>query len=401
MNNSDNLFVQTWYHNKADSLQWILEFENGQYKPRAETLNDIYEKAMNLRIGGYSSEGIVYTTEFKNSVINLLYPLIAPDVREAIDSRANARDFRQRNIYVNNPSTEVHSYSDTAVSIRTSDNLKPSSTSCSTQEREMKMSLDQAIFMNIEERLRKAGVALPSDEVILSELPGIIDASYSKEEDREKAKEIVSYQWDSNTKRRLNLAVTFLRTFHPNSFDSWFKGYVFESFQAYDDEKKTSCFKGIDERIMTGLRGIDADLDIIFSTPERKMLIINFFATLNIGDDSGKARVINALIDAGINASSSIEDVVSKYANFLNNYILSTQGNIDEFRDRIADETGIISEYYESLLKPTLLLKLQERGAQVMSSSQSMNNQSENNLDLTGCVTKNIFFQNDMKKRRK
>lgn len=77
---------------------------------------------------------------------------------------------------------------------------------------------------------------------------------------------------DTNFEHVVTLAVTFLQNFHSDKSDQWCEGFVRESMEAYSSRASTasslSCSKGIKERVATGLRGIDSELDQLFAQAE-------------------------------------------------------------------------------------------------------------------------------------
>ncbi len=67
---------------------------------------------------------------------------------------------------------------------------------------------------------------------------------------------------------------TFLKAFYPDKVDLWKAQFIRESEEAYRGRRDpTSCVKGIRERIITGLRGIDSELDRTFAQVEGRHLM--------------------------------------------------------------------------------------------------------------------------------
>ena len=74
--------------------------------------------------------------------------------------------------------------------------------------------------------------------------------------------------------RLMAIIYTFLKAFYPDKVDLWKAQFIRESEEAYGGRHdSTSCVKGIRERIITGLRGIDPELDRTFAQVEGRHLM--------------------------------------------------------------------------------------------------------------------------------
>lgn len=209
------------------------------------------------------------------------------------------------------------------------------------------MRLDEAIMYTIEKRV---GVApLLKEGPIKAWLSIVVNKLYIETE-RQAAHAVITKGWNINTPRRLGLVIVFITTYYPGSIDSWAKGYITESINAYKNGP-SSCSKGIDERIMTGLRGIDDELDAIFSTPERNLMIKNFFATLNIGEEKRARYVAKMLIERGVSSDSTDEEAAIEYKGFLQKHVTSHGGGEGEHAARIAAEVNLLREFYDDTVR--------------------------------------------------
>ena len=118
------------------------------------------------------------------------------------------------------------------------------------------------------------------------------------------------------TNRVLQLVISFIHKFYPDNLQLWVKGFIEESIVAYINSiNKISCSKGVKERSITGLRGIDSDLDSIFAPAEGKLLFVNWLKTWNLSEvkDEVKPALAKQLISKGINGESNAEDVVKTF----------------------------------------------------------------------------------------
>jgi hypothetical protein len=237
---------------------------------------------------------------------------------------------------------EIHDYVDTNVHVQSGDS--PTA-----------VPLGTAIMNNIEQRV--GSQTLPTQPEMIDRLHAWIDGRYLNATENTLAKDAIQYGWNDNTPRRLALVFAFLNQHHSNSFDAWMAGFIGESIEAYKGRNKPeSCNKGIDERIVTGLRGIDAELDKIFAPAERNKMIKDFFGKLNVGETAGATRVANALMERGVTTTSTPEQVASAYRMFLIEQIKSHGGDTDgEYAERIAEEIRVLDEGgYDRFVKPQI-----------------------------------------------
>ncbi|MCX7342552.1 MAG: ankyrin repeat domain-containing protein, partial [Proteobacteria bacterium] len=133
--------------------------------------------------------------------------------------------------------------------------------------------LGQTLYDAVLENMRKR----TCDQVLtdLENTKLIVDKGieeHIKVEQQTKAKEAMG-RLTATDQPLLQLVISFMLKVHPSSLQQWIKGFIEESITAYiNSTTGTSCTKGIKERIATGLRGIDPELDGLFAKPEGRLL---------------------------------------------------------------------------------------------------------------------------------
>ncbi|MDP3372458.1 MAG: ankyrin repeat domain-containing protein [Candidatus Paracaedibacteraceae bacterium] len=174
---------------------------------------------------------------------------------------------------------------------------------------------------------------------------------------RELATLAVKKGWDRNTPKKLSQIMTFLDIIKENNpvqadpFDLWMNGFIAESITAYRNRNNTlSCSKGIDERMWTGLRGIDPALDCIFGKAEAELLIRNFFATLNI--ERRYQVAASKLMTRGITENSTRDDALIAYRGFLEHEISLHNVTTDIWEENIQAILDVIEDIYDDKIKP-------------------------------------------------
>ena len=267
-----------------------------------------------------------------------LLALLEPHVPEA-ERRAQ----RRGNGVGQGVAHRVHDYANTEVAVK-------SDKSCSSPKT---MRVNDAVIQIIENHLKKTTLANASE--ITTRLTDWIDEKYQKATANALARQAMSYGWtDANTPpRNLILVFSFLTQHYPDHFDVWLRGYITESITAYENRvNPLSCVKGIDERIITGLRGIAPDIDALYETPERNEMVKSIFTNYNIGTPDGAIQVARVLLNHSITASNTAEEAVPIFEQFLTEKIASTGATLDP-KD-IENIIGTIRDGYDSIIKPAL-----------------------------------------------
>ena len=241
---------------------------------------------------------------------------------------------------------EVHNYADAQVT--SSKIAKDSKDTQSTR-------LIDAVWKNMTDRLYDVKLMSFSDvEIILGDA---IDEWVSPDK-REEAKMAALYRLasDLSYEQELSLTVTFIQTFHVSKMEQWIHGFVGESITAYANRSNpTGCSKGTKERVATGLRGIDLELDKLFAQVEGPVLMRNWLKTWNLIhiNDEAKQNLARQLIDKGVNGKSSMDDVIKVFLEIVNKQL--DEYGVRENPCSIAEMeaySDMIQDNYETLLKP-------------------------------------------------
>ena len=153
---------------------------------------------------------------------------------------------------------------------------------------------------------------------------------------------------DIDYEEKLSLAVTFIQKIHPDKMEQWIAGFVNESITAYTNSiNPVSCSKGIRERIATGLRGIDSELDKLFAQAEAPLLVKNWLKSWNLLDlkDEAKQELVKQLKAKGITGESNATDAANAFSEIAKEQLTThgISGNED-----LLDE---IEVYAESMVK--------------------------------------------------
>lgn len=155
---------------------------------------------------------------------------------------------------------------------------------------------------------------------------------------------------DNDYEQQLCLAMTFLQQEHPNSLGLWIRGFVEESINAYSAGDRTSCVKGIKERIATGLRGIDKTLDALFAQAEGSVFIKNFYIPLwNI--DANISQVTQLLKDGGLTVGHTASETAEIFKQIFTNQLLEYRQSPDSFSDEMTYLAEMIEGGYEQIQK--------------------------------------------------
>ena len=116
----------------------------------------------------------------------------------------------------------------------------------------------------------------------------------------------------------LQNAYTFVTALRPEALDVWINGFVTESMTAYIHRNdQTSCVKGISERIITGLRGIDPELDTIFAKPEGILHAKKLISLLNPAEPEKLAWIVRVLRSIGVTKELPAAEAMARFKAFL------------------------------------------------------------------------------------
>ncbi|MCX7342942.1 MAG: hypothetical protein NT128_02190, partial [Proteobacteria bacterium] len=195
---------------------------------------------------------------------------------------------------------EIHNYAETLV---TSSIKKSSKTN----------TLIDAVFQEIKRRTEKL--------ISYTEAKAIVDQaidSFIPKVQQVDARQAVFYRLlgDVDYEEQLCLAITFIQLSYADKMEQWIVGFVNESIDAYKNSSNPlSCSKGIRERITTGLRGIDVELDKLFVQAEAPMLVKNWLKAWALSDlkNDAKQDLVTQLKTKGITVESSAADAANAF----------------------------------------------------------------------------------------
>lgn len=140
----------------------------------------------------------------------------------------------------------------------------------------------------------------------------------------------------------------------------WFEGFIEESIIAYQNsQNQLSCSKGVKERILTGLRGVDVELDNTFKYAEAPLLMKNYINTqYNVHDETVQQRIIAMLNEKDIEQQSPLNDAqLVLYKDMmlkLHQYGVEIPGDIKESAILV---TIIFGDIYDANIRPFLKQK--------------------------------------------
>ncbi|MBA4310854.1 MAG: hypothetical protein C0425_11045, partial [Chlorobiaceae bacterium] len=239
-------FSKAAENNHRGIMEWLLTQPEGLPLPNQSTINFIY-----INLCAQQPR----TPETEN-ILRIMDPLV-PEQERINQGRAPRQIVRDQGM-----SGEIHGYSNTMVP----GFCDSGRTSPSENQRLFDLVLNQ-----IETRIQ--GFPRNDIDTILTRLSAIDRIYVGQPEQLNIAQQALAYGLDEAAHFHLQKVLTFLDTLSPHAFDLWFKGFMDESITAYiNSQHKLSCAKGIQERILTGLRGVDPGLGQIFKHAEAPLL---------------------------------------------------------------------------------------------------------------------------------
>lgn len=256
---------------------------------------------------------------------------------------------------------EVHNYANTQVNVNSSNDTSGSSGSSSSSSRSSSptMRLDDAVMQQMQTKLQAANTPTMEYQRARVLLKSWIEKKYANAVERQQAEQAAFSKLASDVhyNRDIAVAVTFLQKFHPNKIDLWLDGFLTESMSAYEKSaNSTSCTKGISERIATGMRGIDAELNKLFAQAEGPTLAKAFMAGLNIDNTQRCRAITHELVKLGLTENSTPKqagEIMETYMRkSLDSYGVSADAyasQIKTMKELVAAEGG-----FETYIKPAL-----------------------------------------------
>ncbi|MBS0185287.1 MAG: hypothetical protein JSS34_02895 [Proteobacteria bacterium] len=165
----------------------------------------------------------------------------------------------------------------------------------------------------------------------------------------------------------LSLALTFVLKLHPDKMDTFMRGFVSESLTAYQNRANPeSCQKGFADRTITGLRGIDDELNLLFKKAESIQTVKTFFALCNFGNSElpeNKAWMVKKLVELGVRQQTTPKEAASKFRAYAEEHVksLSLQEEEENYLNQASRIVEDIEDYYDLL----------EEGIKTASASES------------------------------
>ncbi len=250
---------------------------------------------------------------------------------------------------------EVHNYASTQVTANSSSNsASPSSSSSSRSPSPTR--LDDAVIENMNQRLQQSGIdpiAFADAKMLLEQW---IETKYSNSSasssELESAKDAAFAKLVSDTdyEQVISTAVSFLQKFHSDKLDLWLDGFLGESIKA------NSCNKGIKERVATGMRNIDPELDELFAQAEGPALVNKFMGNLNLSDKNRCKTITEELIKLGLNANSTAAEAGEIFERYIRNWFTESGVSADKYLSDIQTMKELVEEFggFEKYIKPIL-----------------------------------------------
>lgn len=329
-------------NNHHDMVEFLLNRPVGQLRPNEDAIISAYREALaNNHV----------------RITNFLHPLLPTEEILHIHLDDLFQNFGyypvRRSLAV-----EIHDYANTLV-----DSASTATTGSGFVP--VNSTLYDAALENITVRMHDQPL------IDLEEAQGIINKGIEQHmtpDQQEQATEAVAKMVDARDQQVLQLVISFIHKFYPDNLQLWVKGFIEESIVAYINSiNKISCSKGVKERSITGLRGIDSDLDSIFAPAEGKLLFVNWLKTWNLSEvkDEVKPALAKQLISKGINGESNPEDVVKAFGQIANEELQKQGlGNDENSKAEIdAYAEFMVEANYDEMLKPFVLAELAKTGA--------------------------------------
>jgi len=147
---------------------------------------------------------------------------------------------------------------------------------------------------------------------------------------------------------------TFVQTKHGDKMSIFMKGFVEESLQAYEKSKNPeSCAKGVEERIVTALRGIA--FDDLFQSPETEGTAKIFMTSCNFVNDP--RWMVQKLIELGVTGETEGIDASKLFETFSVAHIKDLHLGAQEqnYMEQVQTLVQTIEDFYEDRLKSEIL----------------------------------------------
>jgi len=273
---------------------------------------------------------------------------------------------------------EVHNYANKQIT---------TSSSSATSSSSSPMRLDDAVMQKMTQRLQVGKVTLLAYVDAKALLEEWIEAKYrtalaedlkreksktrtledkkstvntltlKRQEERKRAKHAAFAKLanDTDYEQVICTAVSFLQQFHPESVDIWLDGFLTESITAYGNNGE-SCSKGIRERVATGMRTIDTELDTIFAQAEGPALANKFIGSLNLNDTKRCEAITKELIELGLTINSTAAEASGIFERYMRKSLTSYGVRIEDYAKQLQTMKELVAEEggFETYIKPIL-----------------------------------------------
>ncbi|MEI8320484.1 MAG: hypothetical protein WCG05_00520 [Alphaproteobacteria bacterium] len=247
---------------------------------------------------------------------------------------------------------EVHNYADTQVA-GPADGGPSDGARCESPKR-----LNEAVLEAIQARLARGKVKTLEFSRSFAAVNALAAKLYTGQE-LTTAKAAIARGLDNGpAQRELCQVYAFVRHFHPARLQLWAKQFIGESITAYG-VNAASCTKGITERIVIGLRGIDPELDKLFGQAEGPASMTILLAQSNFRESAKHATwMAKKLVELGATPQTTPEEMGQLYKAFLEKTLKeyglehnkTFEGQADAFAELIEGDL----DDADSHLKPAL-----------------------------------------------
>lgn len=186
-----------------------------------------------------------------------------------------------------------------------------------------------------------------------------IERKYTDPDEQRLAKQAALHKIESDLdyEENIALAVTFMNSLHRDRIDLWLDGFVRESMEAYQQSSNSiSCNKGIKERIATGMRRVDAQLDAILAQAEGPALADKFINGLHLNKAGRCREIAKELMKLGLTSGSNATQAGEIFATFMENSLAEYRVSLSGYRDTIRNMKIFVQEEggFESFIRPAL-----------------------------------------------
>jgi hypothetical protein len=363
MSENDKInFIDTLKYMPADDVAALEAIVNDLYgydKLRAiTTLAEVSAESLTENILQQFSQYVPY---FERNYLITRLVAMEPEHRQAeitrvINEYRHDADARAGQSSV---AFEVHNYANTLVS------TSSGSSSISSSISAFPMRLNDAVIEKMNQRLQMNQVDLIPHADARAFLEDRIEQKYSSssacsssnpaELERAKHAAFSKSASDVEYQQVISTTVSFLQKFHPESIDLWLDGFLTESMNAYRNGGE-SCSKGIKERVASGMRTIDPELNMLFSQAEGPVLAKAFMAGLKLNDSERCKVITKELIERGLTISSNAAEAAEVFVQYMSESLASYGVSVADYTSQLQTMKNLVGEQggFETYIQPIL-----------------------------------------------